>query len=208
MSLAIAKPNRYRGVERRTQGAEHPMAPFGIRRVVGAAVAIFVGSGVSARAADCPVAHGQLAQALRASVKASGGPSNGGFENHEWASVVARDGTVCAVAFSGSRASDQWPGSRAIAMEKATTANAFSLKAMALSTANLFALAQPGQSLYGIVTASPPSPEVDSGDAAMFGTANDPMMGKRPGGVIVFGGGLPLYNGTDIVGGLGVSGDS
>jgi uncharacterized protein GlcG (DUF336 family) len=93
-------------------------------------------------------------------------------------------------------------------MEKATTANAFSLKAMALSTANLFALAQPGQSLYGIVTASPPSPEVTSGDAAMFGTANDPMMGKRPGGVIVFGGGLALYNGTDIVGGLGVSGDS
>src|SRR4051812_31147533 len=77
------------------------MAPFGIRRVVGAAVAIVVGSGVSARAAECPVDHGQLAQALRASVKASGGPSNGGFENHEWASVVARDGTVCAVAFSG-----------------------------------------------------------------------------------------------------------
>ena len=80
------------------------MAPFGIQRVVGAAVAVVVGSIVSARAADCPVDHGQLAHALRASVKASGGPSNGGFENHEWASVVARDGTVCAVAFSGSRA--------------------------------------------------------------------------------------------------------
>ena len=160
------------------------MAPFGIRRVVGAAVAIVVGSGVSARAADCPVDHGQLAQALRASVKASGGPSNGGFENHEWASVVARDGTVCAVAFSGSRAADQWPGSRAISMEKATTANAFSLKAMALSTANLFALAQPGQSLYGIIAASPPSPEGANGDPAQFGTPSDPMTGKRMGGVL------------------------
>ena len=184
------------------------MAPFGIQRVVGAAVAIVVGSIVSARAADCPVDHGQLAQALRASVKASGGPSNGGFENHEWASVVARDGTVCAVAFSGSRATDQWPGSRAISMEKATTANAFSLKTMALSTANLFALAQPGQSLYGIIAASPPSPDAANGDPAQFGTPADPMTGKYMGGVIVFGGGLAMYKGHDVVGGLGVSGDS
>jgi hypothetical protein len=34
------------------------------------------------------------------------------------------------------------------------------------------------------------------------------MVGKRMGGVIVFGGGLALYDGNDIVGGLGVSGDS
>src|SRR5947199_3320722 len=129
----------------------------------------------AARAADCPVDHAKLAAALRASVKPSGGPANGGFENHEWASVVARDGTVCAVAFSGASATDQWPGSRVISVEKAATANAFSLKGKALSTANLFALTQPGQSLYGIVTASPPSPEANSGDAAQFGTPNDPM---------------------------------
>src|SRR5947199_9946027 len=162
----------------------------------------------SASAADCPVDHAKLAGALRASVKPSGGPANGGFENHEWASVVARDGTVCAVVFSGATATDQWPGSRVISVAKASTANAFSLKGKALSTANLFALAQPGQSLYGIVTASPPSPEANSGDAAQFGTPNDPMNGKRIGGVIVFGGGLALYNGSDVVGGLGVSGDS
>ena len=159
-------------------------------------------------AADCPADHAKLTAALRASVKPSGGPPNGGFENHEWAAVVTRDGVVCAVAFSGAVATDQWPGSRAIAVEKATTANAFSLKGMALSTANLFALAQPGQSLYGIVTASPPSPEANAGDAAQFGLPNDPMNGKRIGGVIVFGGGLALYNGSDVVGGLGVSGDS
>jgi hypothetical protein len=34
------------------------------------------------------------------------------------------------------------------------------------------------------------------------------MMGKHLGGVIVFGGGLALYGGRDVVGGLGVSGDS
>jgi len=154
------------------------------------------------------VDQSKLREALRSSVKPSGGPANGGFDNQEWAALVGRDGIVCAVVYSGDQVSDQWPGSRAIAMEKATTANAFSLKGMALSTANLFALAQPGQSLYGIITASPPSPEGNSGDSLQFGTPIDPMMGKRMGGVIVFGGGLALYDGNDIVGGLGVSGDS
>jgi uncharacterized protein GlcG (DUF336 family) len=162
----------------------------------------------SAWGADCPVDHAKLQAALRGSVKPSGGPENGGFENHEWASIVARDGTVCAVAFSGAGATDQWPGSRLISVEKATTANAFSVKNMALATANLFAIAQPGQSLFGITGASPPSPEANAGDAAQFGTPNDPMAGKRIGGVIVFGGGLALYDGNDVVGGLGVSGDS
>src|SRR5215208_4438665 len=55
----------------------------------------------AAGAADCPVTHDRLVKALKASVKPAGGPKNGGFENHEWAGVVARDGTVCAVAVSG-----------------------------------------------------------------------------------------------------------
>lgn len=172
------------------------------------ALLVLAGLSTAAAAADCPVDHARLLDALRASVKASGGPANGGFENNEWASVVARDGTVCAVAFSGSKPDDQWPGSRAIAVEKATTANAFSLKGMALSTANLFALSQPGQSLYGIITTSPPSPEANAGDAAQFGSPNDPMVGKRIGGVVVFGGGLGLYDDNNVVGALGVSGDS
>src|SRR3954468_8681418 len=124
--------------------------------------------------ADCPADQSKLREALRSSVKASGGPANGGFENHEWAAIVRRDGIVCAVAFSGDQVSDQWPGSRAISMQKANTANAFSLKGMAFATANLFALAQPGQSLYGIISSSPPTPDANSGDAAQFGTPNDP----------------------------------
>ena len=157
-----------------------------------ASVAALIGAALlagKAQAADCPVTQDQLAQALRAS-------------------VVTRDGTVCAVAFSGNKADDQWPGSRAVAMQKANTANAFSVAKMAISTANLFAGAQPGQPLYGLITASPPSPETAAGDAAQFGTASDPMVGKRIGGVIVFGGGLALYNDSGVVGGLGISGDS
>jgi hypothetical protein len=65
--------------------------------------------------AACPVDHDRLADILKKSVKASGGPSNGGLDNNEWAAVVNRQGIVCAVAYSGGKADDQWLGSRAIA---------------------------------------------------------------------------------------------
>jgi uncharacterized protein GlcG (DUF336 family) len=159
-----------------------------------------------AGAADCPVSHDQLTKVLKSSVKASGGPTNGGFDSHQWASVVTRDGRVCAVTYSGNKADEQWPGSRVLAMMKAHTANAVSVKSMALSSANLFAPAQPGQSLYGLP--QPPSPDAGAGDAAQFGTSSDPAVGKRIGGIVVFGGGLALYKDGEIVGGLGVSGDS
>jgi len=100
-------------------------------------------------AQNCPVTHDHLLDVLKKSVKASGGPSNGGFDNNEWAVVVDRNGTICAVAYSGDTAGDQWPGSRAIATEKAYTAHAFSLKAHAISTANLYAGSQPGAFLFG-----------------------------------------------------------
>jgi uncharacterized protein GlcG (DUF336 family) len=157
----------------------------------------------------CPVDHDHLADTLRKSVKPAGGPSNGGLDNNEWATVVNRQGIVCAVAFSGDKVDDQWLGSRAIAAEKANTANAFSLKNMAMATANLYAGAQPGGILFGAGLSNPPSPEVlYAGKPEDFGTAHDPMIGKPVGGVIVFGGGLGLYDGSGIAGALGASGDS
>src|ERR1700733_14535175 len=74
---------------------------------------------VGAPAADCPVDYDKLEKALKASVKPSGGPSNGGLDNNEWAALVTRDGTICAIAFSGQKPDDQWLGSRAISAEKA-----------------------------------------------------------------------------------------
>src|ERR1044071_9635974 len=56
---------------------------------------------------SCPVDHDRLADILKKSVKPSGGPSNGGLDNNEWAAVVNRDGIVCAVAFIGNKADDQ-----------------------------------------------------------------------------------------------------
>ena len=40
------------------------------------------------------------------------------------------------------------------------------------------------------------------------GTTEDPKIGFRIGGTITFGGGLALYSGKTIVGGLGLSGDT
>jgi uncharacterized protein GlcG (DUF336 family) len=163
----------------------------------------------AAFAASCPVTADALATTLKQSVKPTGGPSNGGLDNNEWAAVVDANGVVCAIAFSGQSIADQWLGSRAISAEKATTANALSLDHFALSTANLYGGAQPGGPLFGIVETNPVNNALlYSGDPATFGTASDPFIGHSLGGVVVFGGGLALYDGTRKVGALGVSGDS
>ncbi len=118
--------------------------------------------------------------------------------------------TVCEVAFSGKERGDQWPGSRVIAAQKANTANAFSLDGLALSTANLYSAVQPGGSLFGLQESNPVDPSVAyRGPSQSYGKPNDPMVGRKIGGVNVFGGGLALYNKEGkIVGGLGVSGDT
>ena len=46
------------------------------------------------------------------------------------------------------------------------------------------------------------------GPARRFGRRNDPMVGRRVGGAIFFGGGLPLFDDGRIVGGLGAGGDT
>jgi hypothetical protein len=122
--------------------------------------------------------------------------------------VVARDGTVCAITYTGETVGDQWPASHAVAVEKAFTSNGVSLPNFAISTANLFASSGPGGSLYGVVISNPPNPKLlYEGNASTYGT-DDPMKAKVAGGVVVFGGGLPLYDGSGIIGALGVSGDT
>ena len=135
---------------------------------------------------------------------------SGGFGLNMWATLVNRDGEVCAVTFSGENRGAQWPGSRVISAQKANTANAFSLPGLALSTANLFTAVQPGNSLFGLQESNPVDTAVAyGGDAAAYGQEDDPMVGQRVGGVNVFGGGLALYNEDgDIVGAIGVSGDT
>jgi uncharacterized protein GlcG (DUF336 family) len=158
--------------------------------------------------------HDALEAAL--SAVAPNAALNGGLNNNMWATLVDRDGIVCAIAFTGDTRNDQWPGSRAISAQKADTAASFNLPAHkggtvdALSTANLYTAVQPGGSLYGLQFSNPVNPAAAYfGDPTRFGTANDPLVGVHPGGVNVFGGGLGLYNPSgDKVGAVGVSGDT
>jgi len=123
---------------------------------------------------------------------------NGGLfsPNRMWAAVVDRQGVLCGVTRSDS---DAWPGSRDIAIAKAYTANAFSSHTLALSTANLYGPTQPGGSLYGLNNSNPFNPVFNA-----QGTGN----GAAVGGMITFGGGVALYSSGQVIGGLGVSGDT
>jgi len=170
-----------------------------------AAPALADGNGNGNACRDLP-SHDELRQALNNARN----QANGGFNLDMWATVVNRDGVVCAVAFTGDNRGDQWPGSRAISAQKANTANAFSLPGLALSTANLYSAVQPGGSLYGLQASNPVDTGVAyGGNASNYGQSNDPMVGGRIGGVNVFGGGLALYNSSGrLVGAVGVSGDS
>jgi uncharacterized protein GlcG (DUF336 family) len=145
-----------------------------------------------------------------------------GLNNQMWATIVDRDGVVCAVAFSGTNRGAEWPGSRLISAQKANTGNSFSLdkssanngsgqpSGLALSTANLYSAAQPGGSLFGLQFSNPVNPEAAyAGPSNLNGTSADPLVGRKIGGVNVFGGGFALYAaGHVIVGGVGVSGDT
>jgi uncharacterized protein GlcG (DUF336 family) len=159
-------------------------------------------------APDCPVSHQTLATQLGAADSAD----STGLNNHYWAVVVNRAGVVCSVAYSGNSVDAQWLLSRQIAAAKAFTANGLSLDSAPLSTAQLYPWVQPGapaNPLFGLAAGNPVSPEdAYEGQFSRFGTHNDPMVGRRVGGTITFGGGLGLYDGTNAIGGLGLSGDT
>ena len=147
--------------------------------------------------------------AVRKALADAQAQSNGGLGFHMWATLVDRDGAVCVVAFTGSDRGDQWPGSRVISAQKANTANAFSLPKFAVSTANLYTAVQEGRALRPAAQQPRRHERGLGGNGAQFGTATDPMIGHRVGGVNVFGGGLGLYDATGrLLGGLGVSGDT
>ena len=122
-----------------------------------------------------------------------------------WAAVVNRNGELCAFVTSTTDPTQVWPGSQAIAKAKAYTANAFSLDTFSLSTARLYTLTQPGHSLWSLGDSNLFNPQFLSPPGGQGGGKN-----QIAGGLIFFGGGVPLYinGGTKIVGGLGISGDT
>src|ERR1051325_9739104 len=136
--------------------------------------------------------HAKLKAALIQATK----DETSGLNNHMVATSVDRDGVVCAVAFSGTDRFSQWPGSRVISAQKANTANAFGLDSgsnsngsgqstgFVLSTANLYSAVQPGGSLFGLQFSNPVDTSVAyKGPSIHYGTAQDPMVGGKIGGV-------------------------
>jgi hypothetical protein len=158
---------------------------------------------------------------LRRILIAARGAENSGLNAQQWATVVDRDGTVCAVVFTGNDRTSQMGIGRISSAMRASTGNAFAFDssssangkgspgALALSTANLFMSTQPG----GFVSLLPFSYPVNqsavfAGPTDRFGSWRDPMVGQRVGGFAAVGGGLALYSpGQVLVGGIGVAGD-
>jgi len=131
-------------------------------------------------------------------------PIGGLFEGTRmWGAVVDRDGEVCAYATSTTDPTQVWPGSQAIAKSKAYTANAFSLDSLALSTARLYTFTQPGHSLWSLGQSNLFDPQFLAPTDGHAGGKN-----QITGGLIFFGGGVPLYRSGKIIGALGVSGDT
>ena len=205
----------------RHNSAENPQGNWTVIR--GSLIAMAAGlSAGSAYADTCRqlsasgLNDASLKSALQAVVPATGNP-NGGLGFPMWLTLVDGSGIVCVVTNSLDGSSknadvtaDIWLGSRVISAQKANTANAFSLPALALSTANLYTATQPGGSLFGLQHSNPVDTDVAyRGNSILYGLQNDPMTGGKIGGVNVFGGGLALYDSKKtLLGAIGVSGDS
>lgn len=156
-----------------------------------------------ARCKDLP-SEKQLKDFLILSQK-EGGDAGGLFHGARmWAALVNRDGEVCAFTTSTADPAQVWPGSQAIAKAKAYTANAFSLDTLPLSTARLYTFTQPGHSLWSLGQSNTFNPSFLAPPSEQRGGED-----RIAGGLIFFGGGVPLYNSNGkIIGGLGVSGDT
>ena len=177
------------------------LAAFGVAAPAPAATVapnFFFGGAQAGGQCSIPAATVQSLQDKLSQVAGSPSPAyNGGLfaPNRMWSAVVDRSGRLCSVIVFG----DAWPGSRAIAIAKAFTGNAFSNDALALSTTMLYTPTQPGGSLYGLNESN-----LFRTDA--YGPAD--AVGKINGGIITFGGGFALYQNGKVIGGLGVSGDT
>ena len=131
-------------------------------------------------------------------------PVGGLFEGKKmWGAIVNRDGAICAFTTSTNDPTQVWPGSQAIAKSKAYTANAFSLDDLALSTARLYTFTQPGHSLWSLGQSNLFNPRFLAPPSDQDGGQNE-----IAGGLIFFGGGVPLYRNGKIIGALGISGDT
>jgi uncharacterized protein GlcG (DUF336 family) len=196
---------------------EYVMARRFLVGLVGATALIAAGAfptGLVQSAAATQGGEGQCralptATDLQRLLRDAANPGNGGvvgglFQGARmWGAVVNRNGEICAYGTSTQDPTQVWPGSQAIAKAKAYTANAFSLDSLALSTARLYTFTQPGHSLWSLGQSNLFNSDLLLPPGRSGGDRN-----QIAGGLIFFGGGVPLYQGGEVIGGLGVSGDT
>jgi uncharacterized protein GlcG (DUF336 family) len=176
--------------------------------VLALALGVFAATDVSAESANCRGLPNkdELQAAMRsaAAEHTAGGLFNG---TRMWGAVVNRDGEICSYVTTTNSATQVWPGSQAIAKAKAYTANAFSLDVTGggfpLSTARLYTFTQPGHSLWSLGQSNLWNPDFNAPPGGQHGGTH-----RIGGGLIFFGGGVPLYRGNTVIGGLGISGDT
>ena len=111
--------------------------------------------------------------------------------------VVARDGKLLSL----SSMPDAWVGSQDIAIAKARTAAFFSSDENALTSR-----------IIGVASQAH-NPDGSGGAGPLWGIGNSNQVGitgspEFRNGIITFPGGVPLYKGGQLVGGVGVSGDA
>src|SRR5947207_2290708 len=138
---------------------------------------------------------------LKRALIAARAAENSGLNAQEWATIVDRDGVVCAVAFSGSDRTSQMAIGRISSAMRANTANAFAFDSssssngkgfpigLALSTANLFSSTQPGGFVAGLPDNYPVNQSaVFAPPLERYGTSVDPLVGQRIVGLSAVGG--------------------
>ena len=147
--------------------------------------------------------HAQLTAVLKSVVAVGDSSTNGGLANDMWATIVNRDGVVCSVTFSGDNRGDQWlasPGNfRAKSQyrkfllvsprEVVELMDSPCLRLICIQQFNPVAVCLGFKKVIPVDTSI-----AYSGPSKNYGMPNDPMTGKKIGGVNVFGGGLALYN--------------
>lgn len=180
-----------------------------ISQILGVTALSFASQAAFATCSD--ISWQNLSDAV-AHVKSSDKALTNGLGNNMWATMVDQTGKVCHVVNSagpGQRSGQTWALSRVISAEKANTSNGLSLQGQPWSTAMVYAATQPGGFLWGVQFANLlDSSQAYAGAPTAYGTENDPLVNKRIGGMIVFGGGLPLYRDGVKIGAIGVSGDT
>jgi Haem-degrading len=157
---------------------------------------------------------------LKKALIAARAAENSGLNAQQWATIVDRNGIVCAVAYTGYDTTTQLGIGRISSAMRANAANAFAFDSnsssngagfpggLALSTANLYSATQPGGFVGELPNNYPVNQAVFSGGPNLFGTDSDPMLGQPIGGFMAVGGGVGLFGtGQVAMGGLGVAGD-